>query len=194
MCLNFIPEQGKTWLYSSGKPGIRKLCLRIRYINTISLRQSFYPWMIRDILCWMCLRRVEKLTAILLCNWLWIIQHCWFSEYPEYFGDFGIRCAQNSKATNNLDQSWRSKLPWVLGSCLQISVSQFHTVNIVWWWAVTAAWTDSHKRNIRHRGIWLRLPSNRRICFSSHIGSSKEARIQFTRYPFTIDFISYSSP
>ena len=70
VCLNFIPQRGYTRLYSSGKPAIHEPCLRIWYINSISLRQSVYPWMMRDILYWICLRRVEKLKAILLCNQL----------------------------------------------------------------------------------------------------------------------------
>jgi len=47
MCLKFIPEQGNARLYASGKPGIRQPFLRIRYTNSISLRQSFDCWIIR---------------------------------------------------------------------------------------------------------------------------------------------------
>ena len=54
MCLNFIPERGNTWLYASGKAEIGEPCLRIGYINSISLRLSLYPRMIRDILHWIC--------------------------------------------------------------------------------------------------------------------------------------------
>jgi len=53
VCLNIIPERGNTQQYASGKPGICKLCLRIRYINSISHRQFFNHRMIRDELCWM---------------------------------------------------------------------------------------------------------------------------------------------
>jgi len=68
VCLYFSTERGKTRLYSSGKREIREPCLRTRCINSISLRLSFYPWMFRDILCWICLRKVKKLTAIVICN------------------------------------------------------------------------------------------------------------------------------
>jgi hypothetical protein len=68
VCLNFIPEEGNAQLYSSGKAGIWELCLWKRYINSISLRQLFYLWMIKDMVCWICLRRVMKKTAILLWN------------------------------------------------------------------------------------------------------------------------------
>jgi len=68
VCLNFIPERGNIRLYASDKPGIREPCLRIRYINSILRRLYVYPWMIRDILYWICLRGVETLRAIPLCN------------------------------------------------------------------------------------------------------------------------------
>jgi len=68
VCLNFITERRNTRLYSSGKGEIREPCLRIRCINSILVTLSFYRWTIRDILCWICLRKVKKLTAILFCN------------------------------------------------------------------------------------------------------------------------------
>jgi hypothetical protein len=68
VCLNFVPEWGNTRLYALGKPGIRELYLRIRYINSIAFRLPGYHCMIRDILYWISVRRVEKLRAILLCN------------------------------------------------------------------------------------------------------------------------------
>jgi len=107
--LNIIPERGNTRLYSLEKPGIRELCLGIRYLNSISRRKSFYPRMIGDILCWICLRGVEMLIAILLCNWLWIIQHGWFSEYPEFFHNSSFQCAWHWEKTNNLNHTWRFK-------------------------------------------------------------------------------------
>jgi hypothetical protein len=96
-----------------------------------------------DIRSWTCLRRVEKLTAILLCNWLKISQYGWFIEYPESFRDCSIRCASNRHASNNLNQTWKFRRTWKHGSHSQISLSQFHADNIQW---KCAASTDSHKR------------------------------------------------
>ena len=127
--LNFIAEQGNAWRNSSGRPGIREPCLRIRYINSISLRQSSYPWTIWDILCSICLRGVKTLTAILLYNWLNIIQYGGFVEYPEFIRDCSIRCASNWHISNNLNQTWRFRHTWQHGSPSQISLSQFHTNN-----------------------------------------------------------------
>ena len=47
--LKFIPEWGNRCVYCSSKPAILKRCLRIRYINWISLEQYFYRRMIREI-------------------------------------------------------------------------------------------------------------------------------------------------
>jgi len=105
--LNLIPERGNTLLYSSGKPGIRGPCLKIQYSNSISCWQFFYSRMIPDILCWICLRIVTMLIAIRLCNWLWIIQHCWFSEYREFFCNSSVRCTWNRQEINNLNHTWR---------------------------------------------------------------------------------------
>jgi len=70
LCLNFISEQGKTRHYSLSNPEIPQPSRRIQFIKSISLRPSFYPWMIRYILCWICLRKVKRLIAILFWNWL----------------------------------------------------------------------------------------------------------------------------
>jgi len=129
--------------------------------------------MIRNILHWICFRRVEKLTAILLCNRLWIIQHWWFSEYPEFCRDSSIWCTSNRQATNNWNQTWKFRHTWSHGSHLHISESQFHTENIGSRSEGTTAGQILTQWNIRHRGISLSPPLNWRTCFSSHIGSSK---------------------
>jgi len=129
--------------------------------------------MIRYILHCICLRRVEKLTAILLRNRLWIIQHWWFSEYPEFFRYSSIRCAWNIQATHNCNQSWKFRHTWSHGSRWQISASKFHTDNIRWRLAETKARHILTQWNIRHCGISLSPPLNWPTCFSSHIGSSK---------------------
>ena len=96
-----------------------------------------------DIWSFICLRRVEKFTVFLLCNWLKISQYGYFIEYPESFGDCSILCASNTHASNNLIQTWRFRRTGKNGSRSQISLSQFHTDNIRW---KCAALTDSHKR------------------------------------------------
>jgi hypothetical protein len=144
VCLNFIPEQGNTWLYSLGKSGIHEPCFRIRCSNWISFRQSIYPWMIRDILWWLCLRRVEMLIAILMCNWLYIIQHYRVSEYPEFFRNSSVRCACNRQPTHNLNYTGRFRCTWWLESRSHNSVSQFHTDNNRWRWYGTAASSKWH--------------------------------------------------
>jgi len=96
-----------------------------------------------DIRSWTCLRRVEQLTAILFSNWLKISQYGWFIEYPESVRNYSIRCASNRHASNSLNQTWMFRRTWKHGSRSQISLSQFHVVNIQW---KCAASTDSHKR------------------------------------------------
>jgi len=130
VCLNSIPERGNTWLHSLGKPGIHEPCLRTRYINLISRRQFFYPWMIRHILCWIWLRKVKKSKVILICHWLWIIQHCWFSEYPELFRNFIVLGAWNRLVKYNSNHTRRFWRTWKLQSHFLIWFSLFHTDNI----------------------------------------------------------------
>ena len=96
-----------------------------------------------DVRSWTCLRRVQKLTAILWSNWLRISQYGWFIEYAESFRDCSIRCASNRHAANNLNQTWMFRRTWKHGSRLQIWLSQFHADNIQW--KCTAS-TDSQKR------------------------------------------------
>jgi hypothetical protein len=95
-----------------------------------------------DCWSWNWLRRVEKLTVILLWNRLKISPYGWFIEYPKSFRDCSIRCASNRQTSNNLNQTWKCTRTWTHGSCLQISLSQFHEDYI----QSPAALTDSHKR------------------------------------------------
>jgi len=157
----------------------------IRY-RLVSL--SITGWL--DIPSWICLRRVEKLTEILLCNGLKISQYGWFIEYPEFICDCSIQCASNWHASNNLNQTWRFRRIWKHGSRSQISLSQFHPDNKQGKWA---ALTDSHKRIygtakfdlVHHR---IGAPA-----FHHVLVYPIQAMIQFTRCLFSIDFISYSS-
>jgi len=96
-----------------------------------------------DIPSWIYLSRVEKLTAILLCNGLKISQYGGFIKYPEFFCDCSIRCASNRHASNNLNQPSTFQRTSKHGSCSQILLSQFHTDNKQW---KCAASTDSRKR------------------------------------------------
>jgi hypothetical protein len=144
LCLNVILAQRDIQLNSSDKPGIPKPCLSIRYNNSILLRESVNCQMIWDILYRIYLSRVKKLTAILLCSRLQIIEHGWFREFSHFFCDSSIWYTWNRPATNNWSQACMFRPTWKHGSCLQISVSQFHMNNIGWKWAVTAASTDSY--------------------------------------------------
>jgi hypothetical protein len=90
--LNFVPERGNGRLYASGKPGIREPCLRIQHINSISLRLSFYTWMIRYSeldQSWEG-REVDSESLVQLTEnqSIWLIL-----EYPEFFRDSSIQCA-----------------------------------------------------------------------------------------------------
>jgi hypothetical protein len=96
------------------------LCVSLEYASHISGYDtstryrldclSIQGWL--DIRSWICLRRVEKFTVILLCNWLKISQYGCFIEYPESFCDCSIRCALTSHASNNLNQGCRFRCSW----------------------------------------------------------------------------------
>jgi hypothetical protein len=189
VCLNFIPERGNARLYYSGKPGICEPCLRIRYINSISLRLSFYPGMIRYLELDLS-HESREVHSDSLCNWLKISQYGCFIEYTESFRDGSIRCASNCYASNNLNQSWRFRRTWKNRSRSQISLTQCHTDNIQWKCAVS---TDSHKRiygtaqfDLVHHQIGA--PAFHRI-----LVYPIQAMIQFTRCLYSIDLIPYSS-
>jgi len=132
---------------------------------------SIQGWL--DILYWICLWRVEKVTVILFCNWLYIIQHWWLREYPEFYRNSRIQCAWNWQGRKNWNQTWKYRRTWTHRSRLQISESHFHIDNIGRRWGVTAARQILTQRNIRHHGISLTPTFTWRTCFSSHIGSSK---------------------
>jgi hypothetical protein len=143
-----------------------------------------------DIQSWICLRRVEKFTAILLCNWLKISQYGCFIEYPKSFRDCSIQCPSNSYASTNLNQTWRFTRTWKNGSRSQKLLVQFHTNNIQW---KCAALTDSHKRIYGTAEFDLVHHQIGAPAFYDILVYPIQAMIQFTRCLFSIDFISYSS-
>ena len=191
--LNFIPERRNTRLNCLVKPGILKPCLRIRYINSISLTQSFYPWMIRDMLYSPGLVSGELRSWLRFSNWLWIIHHCWFREYREFSCDFSIRCAWNRQATHKWNQTRRLRRTWKHESRSQISVSQSHMDNIERRCAVNTASTHFHQQIYSTAEYDLVYHSTASPAFHHIWDHPNEARIQFTRYLFTIDIISDSS-
>jgi hypothetical protein len=103
----------------------------LRYDTLIRYRidsPSIPEWL--DIQSWINVRRVRKLTVILLCNWQKISQYGWFVEYPEVVYGCRIRCPSNRHASKKLNQTWRFRHTWKYSSRLQISLSTFHKDNI----------------------------------------------------------------